>query len=601
MMELVQFLSGSHRNRRFFAVLVGFEPSLLGLGHMCTGAAPRGIVPLEVSTMRQCLRGCAAVLAVVVLLGQGILADGPCVFTVQAGDSIQEAIDMATAGAVICLAEGTWQENLVIGKSLTLRGAGADLTTIEGTVSGASVLSISSRTEIVVTVEALTVTGAHGSWAYGIKLDGRPRCTLREVAVHANASNGIYVMDATHVLIVGSSVTGNRGMGIRVQQDAQAEVRDTTVAGNSGDGLSLTDSAQVTLVDAVIRGNGGDGVAVLDTIDVAILGSIIEANVRDGLSVRQSFGSTTETHVKVTGTTLSGNTGYGLALYGSAQVTVTDCTVADHGRDGLLLSQTVVVLIGGSRILGNASRGIIIQGSAQATIENTSVRENTWQGILMSDSAQATIDGAIVSGNASDGMYMQASARATVERSAFADNGRDGILLAGTSRATVTNSEFADNERDGILLTHAAEVVVGGSRITGNASRGISLLESARASVDDTAISGNGVQGVFMGGTVQASITGSTINANTFDGLFLRDSAQLTLERNAITANGSRGVALFEEPCFPDVADVFNGHVTGSGNIIPGPDGEHANATAFCPDVLAFLVSEEGGELDRRR
>lgn len=432
-----------------------------------------------------------------------------CTITVESGESIQEAIAAAPAGVVICLTEGTWQENLVIGKSLTLRGAGVERTTIEGTVSGESVLSIGSRTEIVVTVEGLAATGAHGSWAYGVRLEGRARCTIREVSVRGNASNGIYVMDAARVLIVGSSVTGNRGMGIRVQQDAQAEARDTLIEGNSGDGLSLTNSARVTLADTVVRGNGGDGVAVYDTIHVAIERSTIEANAGDGLSVRESFGSTIETHITITDTTFSRNRGYGAALYGSAQVVVTDCAVVDHGRDGVLLAQSVEAVIAGTRISGNAATGLMVTGSARASVENV--------------------------------------------------------------------------------------------RITGNASRGVIIQGSAQASIDNTSISDNVWQGVFMGGAVEVSITGSTINGNTFDGLFLRDSAQLTLERSEIAGNALRGVALFQAPCFDNAEVAFTGYIAGLGNTIPGPGEQNGNEEGVvCPDELAFLVTEEGGELDWR-
>ncbi len=104
-----------------------------------------------------------------------------------------------------------------------------------------------------------------------------------------------------------------------------------------------------------------------------------------------------------------------------------------------------------------------------------------------------------------------------------------------------------------------------------------------------------------MADAARATITGSTINGNTFDGLFMRDSAQATLERSEIAGNGSRGIALFEEPCFDDVEDVFTGSVTGFGNVIPGPDEEGGNREcAVCPEELAFLTTAEGGELDRR-
>ena len=46
-----------------------------------------------------------------------------CNVELEPGESIQVAIDAAPDGALICLTEGRWDENIRIGKSLTLRGS----------------------------------------------------------------------------------------------------------------------------------------------------------------------------------------------------------------------------------------------------------------------------------------------------------------------------------------------------------------------------------------------------------------------------------------------------------------------------------------------
>ncbi|HAZ27587.1 TPA: hypothetical protein DCY67_03070, partial [Candidatus Acetothermia bacterium] len=84
----------------------------------------------------------------------------PCTVFVQPGEAIQAAIDEAPAGAVICLGEGTWQENITITKPLTLRGQGPEKTVITSIAAG-PVVRIEEE-GILVVLEGLKITGARG-------------------------------------------------------------------------------------------------------------------------------------------------------------------------------------------------------------------------------------------------------------------------------------------------------------------------------------------------------------------------------------------------------------------------------------------------------
>lgn len=65
--------------------------------------------------------------------GSGSPSGGGSVIYVNAGESIQEAINAAENGDTIKLSAGTWNEKLVIGKNINLIGQGSGQTTIDGT------------------------------------------------------------------------------------------------------------------------------------------------------------------------------------------------------------------------------------------------------------------------------------------------------------------------------------------------------------------------------------------------------------------------------------------------------------------------------------
>ncbi len=178
--------------------------------------------------------------------GSGSWVQGQgCTVTVQPGESIQRAIDEAKEGAVVCLVAGTWEENLVIRKSLTLRGAGREQTKIKGKKEDKSVISIASDAEILVSIDGLTVAEAIG--ASGIEVAGKAR-----------------------VSITTSQISGNRD-GIYMKDSAQAEIRGSTIEGNGTkedckkkeyicSGIEVWGKSQVKIIDSKILKNADWGV-----------------------------------------------------------------------------------------------------------------------------------------------------------------------------------------------------------------------------------------------------------------------------------------------------------------------------------------------------
>jgi len=134
------------------------------------------------------------------------LAAQNCTVTLSPNESIQQAIDNAPPGAVICLEEGTWVENIeIVGKSLTLRGAGAGKTVIQSAEEDQPVVWIEGD-EIEVTLEGVTITGAFGDcldWpercAIGLVAKGSARVSLQDSEVSDNGEYGLWVVDSAQV------------------------------------------------------------------------------------------------------------------------------------------------------------------------------------------------------------------------------------------------------------------------------------------------------------------------------------------------------------------------------------------------------------------
>lgn len=322
---------------------------------------------------RRTLRGMTVVIGTMVLVlsvsTSGLLAQETpeCAIWVQPGESIQQAIDQAAEGAVICLAEGEWKECITIEKSLTLQGAGQGQIVVKAKEECYPAVWIKSDLEIEVTLREF-----HTGFATAEDL-GVIRCLLGLGRV---CPDGIRVGGKTKLSLKNVQISDNRMVGLYVDDSAQVVLTNTTVSGN-GDGLWVGGSAQVSLIGATVSRNmgvdlvwmggwgfpQGRGLWVEGSAQVKLITSAISDNRLEGLWIDGMA------EVNLTSTTVSGNGG-GIALWHSAQATIQDSTIEGNGY-GIDIRDSAMMTLEGTKISNNGDYGLALYKRPCFDTDNT--------------------------------------------------------------------------------------------------------------------------------------------------------------------------------------------------------------------------------------
>ncbi len=216
--------------------------------------------------------------------------------------TLQEAIDAVAPGGTVHVAEGTFQGGLTIWKPVTLKGAGLERTTIDGTIStiadvqGVTVrdlrTSFSRLMGFLLYGQGLVlerVEVAHHLGYSGIVLGGQATATFRDVRVYANRGPGLLLHGGARLNAQNLRVEGNTGDGIDLRGSATLHLEKGQIANNGNEGVALEEEAQATLIDVLIEGNGArwpsSGVRTEGPVRLKLRAAIVRQNSLHGLSL----------------------------------------------------------------------------------------------------------------------------------------------------------------------------------------------------------------------------------------------------------------------------------------------------------------------------
>ncbi len=148
---------------------------------------------------------------------------------------IQDAINTANDGDVIFIGAGTYNENVIVDKSVSLKGEDAN-TTIVTSPDGNTVFTVTASN---VSISGLTIKGAALVWQSGILVSGADNVNISNSILERNA-NGITVRQANSTSIVDNVVRYNdvSGAGNWNEETHSVNGHGIKVASAVGDSLN---------------------------------------------------------------------------------------------------------------------------------------------------------------------------------------------------------------------------------------------------------------------------------------------------------------------------------------------------------------------------
>ncbi|WP_055591265.1 right-handed parallel beta-helix repeat-containing protein [Streptacidiphilus griseoplanus] len=267
-------------------------------------------------------------------------------------ETLAEAVAAAEPGDTLTLRPGTFRENLVLDKPLSLVASGP-LGSVRIEPAGGPALTVLAAA----TVQGLVLEGQDTSSA-AVLVDG----------------------PAAAAEIGGCRIRTVAAVGIEVRGGARPTVRGCTVENPGGLGVRVRDAAAAAFEECEVGPCGQAGVAVLEGATVRLERSRVHHSAGAGLLLTGE-GTTAEAVeceiYEVNGT--------GVQAEARAAGRLTDCEVHRVTGNGLTLDSAAVLALDGTRIHDVPENGADLRGRSVLTLERSTIRSFGRNGLSVWD------------------------------------------------------------------------------------------------------------------------------------------------------------------------------------------------------------------------
>lgn len=351
-------------------------------------------------------------------------------WTVDAGgggdvETIAEAMATAKEGAVIKVRPGSYAENLVMNRPVTLQsdGGGADHVVVVAT-GKAPCLAITAATG---TVNGLGFRGEPAADP-ATELPAGP-ATDPAAAPAAGPDVACVEIDSTSaVALTGNAVSSRSGPALRIHGSAAPTVRGNRFGGTPGAAVVIEDEARGTFAANAIVASGGVGLLIRDNAAPLVSQNRIEDAGQAGILV-------------------TGNAGGRLA----------DNEIVGSARSGLEVGGRSDPAVVGNRIIGAEQAGIYVYDDGRGLFEANAIADSGFSGVIVGPGGSPVMTGNAISDNKQHGILVLARGRGRYQNNTITDNGGHGLALDVDAAAEQGENALAGNREPQVIVGEAPD------------------------------------------------------------------------------------------------------------------------------------------------
>ncbi|WP_327121268.1 right-handed parallel beta-helix repeat-containing protein [Streptomyces sp. NBC_01341] len=489
--------------------------------------------------------------------------------------SLNAALEAAADGDVLTVAPGTYRENLVVSRAVTLRGPEGSVGSVR--IAPADGVPLTVRASAV--IQDLHVEGQDSAAPALLVEEGTPE--LSDLRIVTRSAAGLEVRGAARPTVRRCTVDNPAGVGIAVLDGAGGVFEECEIVSAGQSGVSVRDGAHPRLERCRVHHSSGAGLSVTGE------GSALEAV---GCEVYEIKGSgvqvTSRGTAHLTECTVHRTSADGVTLDTDAVLTLADCDIHDIPENAVDLRSRSVLTLTRSTVRRFGRNGLSVwDPGTRVDANQCEIHDSTgdYPAVWVSDGATVILDSCRVH-DVPDALFvLDRGSRADVVDSDLSQIRNTAVSVSDGATAQLDDCRIREASTGAWFRDHGSGGTLNNCTIDA-AQTGVIVTKGADPTIERCTVTSPAEAGFYVSAEGRGTFDSCRVTGSEGYGFHVMDGCRSTLTR-CRTERCARGGYEFPEP-----SAHGDGHAGGPVAQDCTSDESGVRPTT-APPVLAVLTA----------
>lgn len=436
--------------------------------------------------------------------------------------SLAAALEAAGDGDILTVAPGTYRENLVVQRAVTLRGSeGA-----AGSVRIAPADGVPLTVRASATVQDLQVEGQDAAAPALLVEDGTPE--LIDLRIVTRSAAGVEVRGAARPTVRRCTVDNPAGVGIAVLDGAGGVFEECEVVSAGRSGVSVRGGAHPRLERCRVHHSAGAGLSVTGE------GSGLEAI---GCEVYEINGTgvqiASRAAAHLTDSTVHRTSADGVTLDTDAVLTLSDCDIHDIPENAIDLRSRSVLTLTRSTVRRFGRNGLSVwDPGTRVDANQCEIQDSTgdYPAVWVSDGATAVLDSCRIH-DVPDALFvLDRGSRADVVDSDLSQVRNTAVSVSDGATAQLDDCRIREASTGAWFRDHGSGGTLNGCTIDA-AQTGVIVTKGADPVIERCTVTSPAEAGFYVSAEGRGTFRGCRVTGSGGYGFHVMDGCRTTLSR----------------------------------------------------------------------